>query len=106
MPKTYVIYGLLTRSPTGRGRREPYAYTNLVYNVDDSVSFEDVEYIMQRIARIKRSVPYDIRTNEKLDYVIGLDKERSNEGGKVLSRLAFNKKFAQDLNNLDWVYPQ
>lgn len=104
--KTYVIYGLLTKEPGRRGSKERYAYTNLVYNTDDGVSFDDIEYVL-RNAGIKRVVPIDIRTGQKLDYVIGLDRERSGEGGVILNRIAFNKKLKNDLNNeIDWVNPQ
>lgn len=103
--KTYVIHGLLTRPPGGRGTREKYAYTDLVYNVDESVSFDDIDYILRK-ANIHRTVPIDIRTNQKLDFVIGMDKERVHDGGPVLNRVALNKKLIHDINNLDWVQPQ
>jgi len=103
--KTFVIHGLLTRAPSGRHTREKYAHTDLVYNTDDSVSFEDIEYVM-RNANLSRTVPIDIRTGQKLDYVIGMDKERMGDGGPKLNRVAMMAKLKKDLNNLDWVQPQ
>ena len=103
--KTFVIHGLLTRSPAGRHARERYAHTDLVYNTDDSVNFEDIEYAIRK-SGINRAVPYDIRTREKLDYVIGLDKERAYTGGPKLNRVALMKKIVKDINELDWVQPQ
>lgn len=82
-----------------------YAHTDLVYNTDDSVSFEDIEYVM-RNANLSRTVPIDIRTGQELDYVIGMDKERVGDGGPKLNRVAMMAKLKKDLNNLDWVQPQ
>lgn len=103
--KTYVVHGLLTRNPSGRNSKEQYAHINLVYNVDASVSFEDIDYYLSKM-NLKRAVPVDIRTGEKLDYVIGLDSERSSEAGVPLNRIAFKRQFEKDLKNLDWVQPQ
>src|SRR5574343_133929 len=101
--KTYVIHGLFTRNPSGRNTREQYAHVNLVYNTDDSVSWEDIDFYMSKL-NVKRTVPIDIRTGEKLDYVIGLDKDRRDEGNRIpLNRLAFKKSLERDLKNLDWV---
>jgi len=103
--KTFVIHGLLTRSPSGRHSKEKYAHTDLVYNTDDSVNFEDIEYAM-RNSGINRAVPYDIREKEPLNYVIGVDRERKDEGGPRLNRVALMKKIVKDINGLDWVQPQ
>lgn len=101
--KTFVIHGLLTRNPSGRHTRERYAHSNLVYNVDDSVTFDDIEYVLRNT--INRAVPYDIREKEHLGYVIGMDKERVHDGGPVLNRVALNRKLKRDIDNLDWVQP-
>ena len=103
--KTFVIHGLLTRPPNARKTREKYAHTDLVYNVEDGVSFDDIERVLYQ-ANIRRSVPYDIRANQKLDFVIGMDKERAGSGGQILNRVGFTKKLLNDINNLDWVQPQ
>lgn len=104
--KTYVIHGLFTRNPSGRNVREQYAHVNLVYNTDDSVSWEDIDFYLSKL-NVKRTVPVDIRTGEKLDYVIGLDRDRRDEGNRIpLNRIAFKKSLERDLKNLDWVQPQ
>lgn len=102
--KTFVIHGLLTRAPSGRHSREKYAHSDLVYNVEDSVTFDDIEYVMRN--SVLRTVPVDIRAGQKLEYVIGMDKERVGAGGPILNRVAFSRKLKKDIDNLDWVQPQ
>ena len=106
-PITYVIHGLFTRPPSGRKSREQYAHVNLVYNVEPGISMEDVAFTLDRM-RISRAVPIDIRTGEKVEYIISVDKERerSGEGGRILNRVGFSKQLEKDINNLEWVQPQ
>ena len=104
-PITYVIHGLFTRPPGVRKSREKYAHVNLVYNVEPGISMADVVFALDR-QRISRTVPIDIRTGAKVEYIISVDKERISEGGQVLNRYGFQKKLEKDINNLEWVQPQ
>ena len=101
---TYVIHGLLTRNPSGRHSREQYAHVNLVYNTEPSITWDDIDFYLSKL-NLRRTVPVDIRTGQKLEYVIGLDKERADEGGQILNRVAFSRKIQSDLKKLDWVQP-
>lgn len=102
--KTYVVHGLFTKPPLSRHNREQYAHVDLVYNVDDSISFDDIDYVLRK-AQIARAVPIDIRTGEKLDFVIGVDNDRRTDGGPILNRVAFNKQLTNDVKKLWWVQP-
>ena len=102
--KTYVFHGLLTRAPGARHTREQYAHIDLVYNVDEGVTFDDIDYVFRQL-KIARTVPIDIRTGEKLDFVIGVDNDRISDGGPTLNRVAFNKQLTNDVKKLWWVQP-
>lgn len=97
--KTIVIMGMLVKSPSRGHTRGDYADINIAYNVDDSVTIDDVIFYIDK--RVNRSVPLRWQTGEKLDYVVGIDRDR-NTGKAPMNRVAFTRMLARDIDNLDW----
>jgi len=104
--KTIVIHGMVVRTD-GRNAHD-YSDVDLVYNVEDSVSVDDVIYYLNKSG--VRPVP--VKTDgTKLSYAVGIDNERKREAMKgakpnVLSRIAFKKQFEKDLKKVEWHTPK
>jgi hypothetical protein len=105
MVKTIVITGMLVRNPTGRKSRGDYASVDLAYNVDDSVDIDDVIFYINKSKA--RPVPYDLKSDEKLDFSVGIDRDRAGDvptrlKGKVLNRVSIRKEIEKDMKGLEW----
>ena len=89
---------------SGRDKGD-YADIEKVYNVDDSVTIDDVYFYLNK--RNTRPIPIKITDNEpvrKLSFAISMDSNRSHDADikKPLNRVMFARKLEADLKNLDW----
>ena len=104
--KTVVISGTVAKR-TGN-QKGNYADIEKVYNVDDSVTVDDVYYYLEK--RNARAIPIKIDGSEvkKLSFVISMDSNRANDADikKPLNRVMFARKLEADLKTLDWQIPK
>jgi len=103
--KIIVISGMVVKNPSRGKPRGDYATVDLVYRVEDSVEIDDVIFYLNK-AKL-RAVPYDFKSGEKLDYVVGIDNDRAGDvpkrlGKKVLNRVGLSKEIKKDLQGLEW----
>jgi len=101
--KTIVVSGMLVKS-SGRDRGD-YSDVDFVYNVDDSVTVDDVIYFINRHGA--RAVP--ARTDgTRLSFVAYVDSERKVDEkrevkkGRILNRVGLSKAIAKDMQTIDW----
>ena len=84
------------------GKLGDYAAIDLVYNVDDSVSVDDIHYYISN--RNYRITNKDNVNGIEYDYSVGIDSERKwdAQNKKPLSRIAFGRQLDKDFRKLDW----
>ncbi len=105
--KTIVVHGMLVKD-SGRDRGD-YSDVDFVYDVDDSVTVDDVIFYINRHGA--RAVP--TRTDgTKLSFVVSVDSERKTDDkrevkkGRVLNRVGVSKAIRKDMATVSWETPE
>ena len=96
--KTIVVYGMFVKQPHRGMNRGDYTNVDWVYNVDDGVTIDDVVYMIE--SKRVRMVPIG-EDREKLDYVVGVDRNRVGTG-PVLNRFGLSQQIKKDFEKLEW----